>query len=336
MTTASQKMIQAIEKVVKQVGVGTNRNIFNLLWAMVTGAFLSSRGTVHLALKLSGCTDAEIRRASNALRTGKWQIGELISNWREYVEQGEKWQLKTYEGWHVMAADAVVFPRPKLKSWVGKLYRGTFGKAVKAVGIGVITDIGHYSGERVPLVRKLVRSQNSEESGKQLNQDMLKAVARSMGSNSVVVHDAGATIKDIRTAKIKNFVLRFSGNCVVRRSILPENPHGNRQYGDEIRPLARTRKGVLIESTNDHDFETSFEWEGRIIRAICWRDVVGRGDKVADGANQYDVWVFLIHVMQSLLFWEHQSKSRQKWFLRFTRIGGRSNRSHWWPNNELA
>jgi hypothetical protein len=57
MTTASQKMIQAIQHVVKPISIGTNLNLLNLLWAMVSGAFLSSRGTVHLALKLSGCTD---------------------------------------------------------------------------------------------------------------------------------------------------------------------------------------------------------------------------------------------------------------------------------------
>ena len=90
MTTASEKMIQAIQYVVKQMGIGTNLNLFNLLWAMVSGQFLLSRGTVHLALKLSGCTDAETKRASNALRTGQWQIGELIGKWRNYIKQEAK------------------------------------------------------------------------------------------------------------------------------------------------------------------------------------------------------------------------------------------------------
>ena len=62
MTTASEKMIQAIEYVVKSISIGMNMALSHLLWAMVSGAFLSSRGAVHTALKLSGRSDAETRR----------------------------------------------------------------------------------------------------------------------------------------------------------------------------------------------------------------------------------------------------------------------------------
>jgi len=40
MTTASEKMIQAIEYVVKPISIGTNIALLHLLWAMVSGAFL--------------------------------------------------------------------------------------------------------------------------------------------------------------------------------------------------------------------------------------------------------------------------------------------------------
>ena len=80
MTTASEKMIQAIEYVVKPISIGTNVALLHLLWAMVSGAFLSSRGAVHTALKLSGRSDAETRRGGNALRKGQWQIS------RHYID----------------------------------------------------------------------------------------------------------------------------------------------------------------------------------------------------------------------------------------------------------
>jgi len=335
MTTASQKMIQAIQHVVKSVGIGTNLNLFNLLWAMVSGSFLSSRGTVHLALKLSGCTDAQIKRASESLRTGQWQIGELIANWREYIEQETDWERKEYEGWHVVSADVVVFPRLKLKGWIGKLYRGTFGKAIKAVGIGVIVDIGHYGGWRIPLIRGLVRSQNREGSEKLLKKALLKKTVRIMRPNEVLTHDAGATVNDMREAGVANYVIRLAKNCVARRNYLPENAHGNRQYGDEIRPRARMREGVLIEATNDPDLKTSFEWQGRTIEAHCWRDVVTHGDKVSDEATPYDKWLFLILCLKNHGSWRLQSKQMVKQFLQFILTAGLLNSSHWWQNSEL-
>lgn len=306
MTTASEKMIQAIQHVVKQMGIGTNRNLFTLLWAMVSGQFLLSRGTVHLALKLGGCTDAETKRASNALRTGQWQIGELIDKWRHYIEQEAKWERKEYEGWYGVVADVVVFPRLKLKGWIGKLYRGTFGRAVKAVGLGVIVEIGHYDGYRVPLIRQLVRSRNCADSEKRLKQDMLKAVAKNLKANELFIHDAGVKINDLRESGINNYVIRLPKNCVARRNALAKDAHGNRQYGVEIRPLARTRKGVIIEATHDPDTKQWFNWQGRKIEAHAWYDVVGKEDKVVDKADPYDIWIFLTPALSNHWFWQRR------------------------------
>lgn len=71
MTAATEKMIHAIEYVVKPLSMGTNLALLHLLWAMVSGAFLSSRGAAYTALKLSGRSDKEARRSGNALRTGQ-------------------------------------------------------------------------------------------------------------------------------------------------------------------------------------------------------------------------------------------------------------------------
>lgn len=336
MTTASEKMIQAIEHVVKQISIGTNLNLLNILWAMVAGSFLLSRGTVHLALKISGCSDAETRRASNTLREGQWQIGELITNWRQYIHKQTIWNRREYEGWHAVSADVVVFPRPKLKGWRGKLYRGTVGKAIKAVGLGVIVDIGEYQGSRVALLRKIVRSRNCDNSEKLLKQDLLRESARLLQSNEVFIHDAGAKIKDMRAANILNFVIRLSTNCVARRNFLPDDAHGNRKYGAVIRPLSRMRKGKEIASTDDPDIKTSFQWQGRQIVAWCWQDVVGFEDKVSDEAQPYDIWVFLTRALKSHWWLEQPSKCQPKRSTNYMLIVGPWNKHHWLPNKELV
>ena len=292
MTAATDKMIQAIEYVVKPICIGTNLALLHVIWAMVSGAFLLSRGAVHTALKLSGRTDDETSRGGAALRTGQWQIEELIDRWREWVLKQRGWEMKEYKGWRAVSCDVVVFPRLKLNGWVAKLYRGTFGRAVKAVGISVIVDVGPYAGERVPLLKKLLRCQNIEEAEAQLKHDLLKACASALGENGVLVHDAGATIKDVQKVKAKRYIIRLASNCVARWSNLPDKAHGNRKYGNLIRPLARTRQGKVIVSTNDPNETTSFEHDRHTVQVQRWRDVVSVDSKVSDEAETYDIWVF--------------------------------------------
>jgi hypothetical protein len=54
MTTASQKTLQVLEQIVKVVPIGTNLAFLQLMWAIITGAFLNSRGAIHSALVWSG------------------------------------------------------------------------------------------------------------------------------------------------------------------------------------------------------------------------------------------------------------------------------------------
>jgi len=70
MSTASQKTIQALEHVVKTLPVGTNLALLQLMWAMLNGSFLKSRGAVIGALAESGFTEEQIRRSWQALRYG--------------------------------------------------------------------------------------------------------------------------------------------------------------------------------------------------------------------------------------------------------------------------
>lgn len=243
MSTATEKMIQAIEYVVKPLSIGTNIALLHLLWAMVSGAFLMSRGAVYTALKLSGRSDAEARRSGSALRTGQWQISELVARWREWVQMQEDWQVRQYEGWSAVSCDIVAFPRPKLQGWLAKFYRGTVGRAVKAVGLGLVVEVGHYEGERVPLLRQIIRCKNAVDGAAQLQTHLLKKGAQALGERGVLVHDAGVTVKQMQAANAERYILRLAKNCVARWAHLPDNAHGNRKYGNLIRPLARYRKG---------------------------------------------------------------------------------------------
>ena len=332
MTTATEKMIQAIEYVVKPLSIGTNLALLHVIWAMVSGAFLLSRGAVHPALKESGRTDEEIRRGGAALRTGQWQIKELIERWREWVFKQGEWEVREYEGWRAVSCDVVVFPRLKLKGWIAKLYRGTFGWAVKAVGFGVIVDVGQYAGGRVALLKQLIRCQNIEKSEAQLKTDLLQAGAKALGEKGVLVHDAGATVKEMQAVGAARYVLRLARNCVARWSYLPEKAHGNRQYGDLIRPLARSRKGKEIASTDDPSETTSFEYKGVTIQVKRWRKIVSVDAKVADKGETYDIWVFLTRAIGSHCSWLPILTPQLRPFTNFILTDGLLSNCLWQPS----
>lgn len=332
MEAASEKMIQAIEAVVKPISIGTNKALLDVIWAMVTGAFLLSRGAVHGALLLSGCNEEEIRRGGNALRSGSWCIEELITNWRKWVEEETEWKSRAYEGYRAIAVDVVVFPRLKLRGWKAKLYRGTFGKAVKAVGLGLVVEIGEYAGERVALLKKIVRCRNEEGSEQKLQTDLLKQVSERLAENEIFVHDAGVTVKTVQGAKIERYVIRLAKNCVARRNVLPPNAHGNRRYGTLVRPLARQRNGKQIPATKDADLTVTFDHQGQQIQAQCWHDVVGYEDKVADEAQTYDIWVFLTRVTMSHLWLQLMSSSQPKLSSNFTLTAGLLSNFPWPPS----
>ncbi len=76
-------------------------------------------------------------------------------------------------------------------------------------------------------------------------------------------------------------------------SELPEySGQGRRpQYGQLVRPLPRQRKGQTIEAT-EPDVETSFELDGRTIRAQSWHNLVLSNLKVDRSHQTFSIWVF--------------------------------------------
>ncbi|MEI2421488.1 hypothetical protein V6O07_14535 [Arthrospira platensis SPKY2] len=56
MSIAIARTIQLLEEIVKVLPVGTNLALLHLMWAMLNGSFLKSRGAVHGALAESGFT----------------------------------------------------------------------------------------------------------------------------------------------------------------------------------------------------------------------------------------------------------------------------------------
>ncbi|MBV7326812.1 hypothetical protein KFU94_00845 [Chloroflexi bacterium TSY] len=62
MLTAPEITIAVLMNVLQVTPMGTNVNVMRLMWAMLNGSFLKSRGAIHSALKESGFEDEELAK----------------------------------------------------------------------------------------------------------------------------------------------------------------------------------------------------------------------------------------------------------------------------------
>jgi len=293
MTTASHKTLHVLEQIVKVVPVGTNLALLQLMWAMISGALLSSRGAVHSALARSGFEAGEIRRSWRALRWGQWCIHELVQRFRQQVEQTGQWQSHEYAGYRPVAVDTTAIWRPRLQGWSGKLFRQLTGKAMTGIGFGLMVDVGQVGEQRLPLIRAIIRGQHAAESEMSLKERTVATAARLLQENEVLLHDGGVSIAQLQAAGAARFVVRLGTNCTARRPCLPVYKSRGRPptRGILVRPLVRKWKDRTLPATPP-DVTTAFEFAERTVTAYGWQNLMRTDLNVADDHQRYSIWVF--------------------------------------------
>ncbi|MGE3540644.1 MAG: hypothetical protein AB7N91_24790 [Candidatus Tectimicrobiota bacterium] len=70
-----------LSHVVADVPMGTNLGLFHLLWMLLSGRLLQSRGAVMPGLADVGRAAAAARRAWAALAYGRWHTARLLAAW---------------------------------------------------------------------------------------------------------------------------------------------------------------------------------------------------------------------------------------------------------------
>jgi hypothetical protein len=142
-----------LSAIVADVPVGTNLGLFWLLWALLSGRFLLSRGAVFPALADGGLPADAVRRSGAALAYGRWAIQTLVRTWHQVVQQEGYWHAHGYEGFRPVACDLVGFFRPRLSGCLGKHYQSGADKALPAIVLAVVAAVGSVGKVRLPLVR---------------------------------------------------------------------------------------------------------------------------------------------------------------------------------------
>lgn len=293
MSIAITYTIHVLQMIVQTVPMGTNLALLQLMWTILNGSFLQSRGAIFPALKANSFTPEESRRIWSAFRHGVWLINPFIDQWRAHVLAEGQWQSHSYEGYRPMAVDWTAFWRFKLKGWTGKLFHGLAGRAMRGVGFGVVCQVGQVDGQRMPLLRQLIRPSQKDKSETALKTVTLRWVRHHLDEDEVAIIDAGVEISDMQALQLPRYVIRLALNCTGRRDYLPEYKGlGCRpKWGEKVRPLARNHLENVLDATPPDRCET-LHFEGRDIQAHGWFDLILPIYKPGEAPATFTVWVF--------------------------------------------
>ena len=293
MSIAITYTIQVLQAIVQTVPLGTNLALLQLMWTMLNGSFLQSRGAIFPALKANGFTPRESRRIWRAFRHGVWRINTCIAHWRRYVLAAGEWHSHDYEGYRPVAVDWTAFWRFKLKGWTGKLFHSLAGRALRGVGFGVVCQVGQVGGQRIPLLRHIIRTSKEDRSEAKLKADTLRWVRYHLDESEVALADAGVEISDMQAVGMPQYVIRMALNCTGRRDYLP--PYKGRgcypKWGQKVRPLLRTHLDNVIDATPPDHCET-IRFEGRDIVVQGWFDLIPSAYKPGAAPERFNIWVF--------------------------------------------
>src|SRR5438876_6573547 len=98
MPEAVYRMLTLLCPLVAAVPIGTNLGLLHLLWMLVSGQLLATRGAVIPGLSGCGLSARAVRRAWAALGQGDWTSGQLLARWRALVEAEGRWQAHRHGG----------------------------------------------------------------------------------------------------------------------------------------------------------------------------------------------------------------------------------------------
>src|SRR5215813_3290068 len=252
------RMNRVLSPVVQCVPIGTNLGIFYLLWMLLSGRLLLSRGAVISGLAALGLTVEAVRRAWAALAYGKWHTAQLLEAWEQLVREEQSFHAHQYGGYRPVACDLVGFFRPRLQDCATKHYSSTAGKALPAIPLGIAARVGTVGTQRLAVPCLLIRGEPTETSETALQLRLLQQTNAQLATDEALVCDRGFPLRQLQTAGIQRYVVRAPVNFTARRAALPAYQGKGRKptRGALVRPLPRPYKHRIIAATPPDRQET--------------------------------------------------------------------------------
>ena len=268
------RITEVLSAMVLDLPIGTNLGLFHILWTLLSGRLLQSRGALVPALAATGLAPATVRRAWAAFAYGAWDIGTLITALQALVRQEGRWHAQHIGGYRVVAVDTTGFFRPRLQNCATKHYLSQAGEALPAIPFGLIAGVGKVGTQTVPVVRQIVRAPSPTATEAELISAVLAQAALHLAPDEALVVDRGFSAGKLQAAGVPRWVSRVPRNFTARR-VTPSAYGGKGRppsRGALIRPLARTRKGQTLAATPPDRTETIL-FAGRSVQVQIWNDL---------------------------------------------------------------
>src|SRR5258707_4486419 len=164
MPKAVSRMLTLLSALIVALPVGTNLGLLHLLWMVVSGRLLTTRGAVIPGLDACGLSRRAVRRAWAALGTGDCTSERLLAQWARLVADEGRWQTRSHGGYQPVPVDVTGFWRPRLRACPTTHYHAEAGKALPAIPVGIVARVGEVGGQRVALPLALVSAPASDPS----------------------------------------------------------------------------------------------------------------------------------------------------------------------------
>ncbi len=149
-------------EIVQELPIGTNLGVLHLLWTILSGQLLVTRGAILPALMLTGIGVGATWRAWSALAKGRWH--------------------------------------PRLQNCPTKHYLSQAGKALPAIPFGVIGRVGAVAGKRWAHLVGIVRADPPDPSEPALQRRTLRHAVALSTPQAVTVTDRGFPLAAWRAA----------------------------------------------------------------------------------------------------------------------------------------
>jgi DDE superfamily endonuclease len=282
MPEAVYRMLTLLCALVGTLPIGTNLGLVHLLWMLVSGRLLASRGALFPGLLDCGLSARAIRRAWMALGQGDWTSAQLLRHWAAIITREGQWQPRTHGGYHPVAVDVTGFWRPRLHACPTTHYHQAAGQALPAIPVGLIARVGGVGIQRLALPLAFVRADTVDPAPSAHARRLVDEAVRQCQPDDVLVLDAGFGVALLQAAGAPRYVVRLAKNATFRQATPPA--YGGRgrppTRGAVVRPLPRTYRGQGLPATVPDRVETWRE-ETLLLRAEIW-DAVVRADADAD------------------------------------------------------
>lgn len=269
------RITSLLSSLVLPLPIGTNLALFHLLWTLMSGRLLETRGAIVPALAASGLPPDAVRRAWAAFAYGRWTIAGLLARLHLALDAEGLWQPLSIGGFHPVAGDLTGFFRPRLKACSTTHYHAALGKELPAIPLGILARVGQAGGQRIALPVLLQRSVPEEPGTLPLQKHLLQQSVAFLGNQDVLVLDSGFPLSQVQAAGVRAYLIRSRKNTVARRAFLPERRGRGRRptRGALVRPLPRRRKERVLPATPP-DREERWEAGGVRIRALFFEELV--------------------------------------------------------------